>query len=221
MIAGISPAERVEATAILLAAVVASEDMPVSADMRVGEADAAALLGLSAGHLKNLRQQGGAPIHYTVGVGGGRVSYSIQALRSIDLSTGWGTEAKATAANVLAGLGVAPKSAEMFAANAQKFQSVAMDRLMKKQIEQKGTSTEGDAKRLNQTYVSLQNRPEANDFILDLTQAQANMDARKAAYYEAALPIAQKRGDLTEIDRQWRKVAGSILADPLMQRWMK
>ncbi len=80
MIAGISPAERVEATAILLAAVVASEDMPVSADMRVGEADAAALLGLSAGHLKNLRQQGGAPIHYTVGVGGGRVSYRIHAL---------------------------------------------------------------------------------------------------------------------------------------------
>lgn len=148
---------------------------------------------------------------------------NIQSLRNIDLNTGWGTETKATAANILAGLGIAPKNAEMFAANVQKFQSVAMDRLMKKQIEQKGTATEGDADRIGQTYVSLRNTSAANDFILDVAQAQANMDARKAAYYEAALPIAQqsKRGDLTEVDRQWRKVAGSIWADPILERWKK
>lgn len=146
---------------------------------------------------------------------------NIQALRTIDLRTGWGTDAKATAANVLAGLGIAPKNAEMFAANAQKFQSVAMDRLMKKQVEQKGTATEGDAKRLNQTFVSLQNTPEANDFILDLAQAQANQDQRRAQYYEAALPLAQKAGDLTRVDREWRKIKGSIWADPVLQRWSR
>lgn len=146
---------------------------------------------------------------------------NIQALRTIDLNTGWGTETKATAANVLAGLGIAPKNAEMFAANAQKFQAVAMDRLMKKQVEQKGTATEGDAKRINQTYVSLQNTPAANDFILDLAQAQANQDQRRAQYYEAALPLAQKAGDLTRVDREWRKIKGSIWADPILQRWSR
>jgi hypothetical protein len=146
---------------------------------------------------------------------------NIQALRTIDLNTGWGTETKATAAGVLAGLGIAPKNAEMFAANAQKFQAVAMDRLMKKQVEQKGTATEGDAKRINQTYVSLQNTPAANDFILDLAQAQANQDQRRAQYYEAALPLAQKAGDLTRVDREWRKIKGSIWADPALQRWSR
>jgi hypothetical protein len=146
---------------------------------------------------------------------------NIQALRTIDLKTGWGTDAKASAANVLAGLGIAPKNAEMFAANAQKFQSMAMDRLMKKQVEQKGTATEGDAKRINQTYVSLQNMPEANDFILDLATAQANQDQRRAQYYEAALPLAQKAGDLTRVDREWRKIKGSIWADPSLQRWSR
>jgi hypothetical protein len=146
---------------------------------------------------------------------------NIQALRTIDMKTGWGTDTKATAAGVLAGLGIAPKNAEMFAANAQKFQSVAMDRLMTKQVEQKGTATEGDAKRINQTYVSLQNTPAANDFILDLAQAQANQDQRRAQYYEAALPLAQKAGDLTRVDREWRKIKGSIWADPSLQRWGK
>lgn len=146
---------------------------------------------------------------------------NIEALRTIDLRTGWGTDAKAIAANVLAGLGIAPKSAEMFAANAQKFQSVAMERLMRKQVEQKGTATEGDAKRISQTYVSLQNTPSANDFILDLAQAQANQDQRRAQYYEAALPLAQKTGDLTRVDREWRKIKGSIWADPALQRWSR
>lgn len=146
---------------------------------------------------------------------------NVQALRSINMNTGWGAEAKANAANVLAGLGVAPTSVEMFAANAQKFQSVAMDRLMKKQIEQKGTATEGDAKRIGQTYAALQNTPVANDFILDLAQAQANQDQRRAQFYEAALPLAQKSGDLTRVDREWRKIQGSIWADPALQRWSK
>ena len=146
---------------------------------------------------------------------------NVQALRSINMNTGWGAEAKANAANVLAGLGVAPASVEMFAANAQKFQSIAMDRLMKKQIEQKGTATEGDAKRIGQTYVALQNTPAANDFILDLAQAQANQDQRRAQFYEAALPLAQKAGDLTRVDREWRKIQGSIWADPTLQRWSK
>jgi len=146
---------------------------------------------------------------------------NVQALRNIDFQSGWGSEAKANAAAVLQGLGMGTANSDMYAANAQKFQSVAMDRLMKKQIEQKGTATEGDAKRLNQTFVALKNTPGANQFILDLAEAQANQDRRRAEYYEQAMPLAQNEGDLTKVDRMWRKVQGSIWNDPVLQKWSK
>lgn len=149
------------------------------------------------------------------------VSASLQAVRNIDLSTGWGTEAKATAASVLTGLGIAPANATMFASNSQKFQSVAMDRLMTTLAAQKGPQTEGDAQRASQTFAQLQNTPEANKFIVDFAQAKANMDMRKAQFYEQALPLARKDGDLTRVDREWRKIQGSIWADPVLQQWAK
>lgn len=149
------------------------------------------------------------------------MSNSINAVRNIDMNTGWGTEAKAAGASFLAGLGVAPKNAEMYAANAQKMQSVAMDRLLTVLGAQKGPQTEGDAQRASQTFVSLKNTPQANDFILDFAQAKANQDARKAQFYEQALPLAQKEGDLTKVDREWRKIQGSIWADPTLSRWQK
>lgn len=144
---------------------------------------------------------------------------NITALRSIPLETGWGTEAAASAANVLTSLGIAPKSAEALAANSQKFQSVAMDRLMTTLMAQKGPQTEGDAQRAGNTFAKLSNRPEANLFILDLAQAKAAQDQRKAAFYENALPLAQKSGDLQRIDREWRKIQGSIWNDPNLQKW--
>ncbi|MET3390635.1 hypothetical protein ABIC33_001258 [Variovorax sp. 1140] len=149
------------------------------------------------------------------------ISANIQALRNIDLNTGWGTETRASAAAMLEGLGIAPANAKLFAANSQKFQSVAMDRLMTTLQAQKGPQTEGDAQRAQQTFVKLGNTPEANAFIMDFAQAKANMDQRKAQYYEAALPLAQKAGDLTRVDREWRKIQGSIWADPILQRWSR
>ncbi len=147
------------------------------------------------------------------------MSNAISAIRNIDLKTGWGTEAKAAAASVLSGLGIAPANAQMFAANSQKFQQVAMDRLQKNLMQQKGPQTEGDANRASKTFVSLANTPEANAFILDYAQAQANADLRKADFYREALPLAQQGQDLTRVDREWQKVSGSIWDDPLMQRW--
>lgn len=147
------------------------------------------------------------------------MSNAISAIRNIDLKTGWGTEAKAAAASVLSGLGIAPANAQMFAANSQKFQQVAMDRLQKNLMLQKGPQTEGDANRASKTFVSLANTPEANAFILDYAQAQANADLRKADFYREALPLAQQGQDLTRVDREWQKVSGSIWDDPLMQRW--
>lgn len=151
----------------------------------------------------------------------GDMRNSIQAARNIDLNTGYGTEAKALGANVLTSLGIAPKNAELFATNAQKFQSVAMDRLLTVLGAQKGPQTEGDADRASKTFVSLKNTPEANTFILDLAEAKANQDARKAQFYQDALPQAQKEGDLMRIDREWRNIQGSIWNDPILSRWQK
>ena len=145
----------------------------------------------------------------------------IEAIRNIDLNTGWGSETKAIAAGILEGLGIAPGAAAMYAANAQKFQSVAMDKVNSELLLQKGVQAKDDAERAKATYVALRNTPEANQYILDYAQAKANMDQRKAQYYEAALPLGQKSGDLTRVDREWRKVAGSIWADPILQRWKK
>lgn len=146
---------------------------------------------------------------------------SIQAIRNIDVKTGWGSEAKANAAGMLEGLGIASGNAAMYASNAQKFQSVAMDKLMTTLQAQKGPQTEGDSDRAKQTFVALKNTPEANAFILDFAEAKANMDRRRAEYYQQALPLAQKSGDLPRIDREWRKIQGSIWADPVLQRWSK
>lgn len=144
---------------------------------------------------------------------------TIEAMRSIPLDTGFGTEAKAAAANLLTTLGV--KDAAKFATDVQKFQSLAMDRLQTELMKQKGPQTEGDAQRAGQTFARLSNTPEANKFIFDFAQAKANQDMRKAEFYQAALPIARRAGDLTEIDRRWRKLQRSIFDDPLLMQYTK
>lgn len=146
---------------------------------------------------------------------------SIQAMRGIDFNSGWGAENKANAAAFLEGLGVNIGSSKLYATNAQKFQSVAMDRLLTTLGAQKGPQTEGDAQRAQQTFAKLNNTPEANQFILDFAQAKANMDQAKASFYDSALPVVQQRGDLTAADRAWRKVSYSVWNDPILQKWGK
>ena len=69
---------RVEATARLLLAAAREAGMAVTGDERVGEADAAALLGFgNPCSLKNARSEGRAPDFYRVA---GRVTYRIQDL---------------------------------------------------------------------------------------------------------------------------------------------
>jgi hypothetical protein len=146
---------------------------------------------------------------------------NLDALSNIDIKTGWNTEAKAAAANMLTGLGIAPENAKMFAANAQKFQSIAGDRLWNTLNAAKGPQTEGDANRAKQVFAQLQNTPEANQFIMDFARAKASRDLRRAQYYEEALPLAQAEGDLSKVDREWRKIEGSIWADPTLQKYVR
>lgn len=67
----------VVATTALLIAAIAQEGIGISGDMRIGEKDAARLLGYAAGHLKAMRQEGRGPAFYQRGVYGSRVSYRI------------------------------------------------------------------------------------------------------------------------------------------------
>ena len=64
-------------TAKVLLAVIDKNDLPMSADQRVSEVDAARLIGMEPGSLKNLRTEGGAPPNYRVPVNGQRISYRV------------------------------------------------------------------------------------------------------------------------------------------------
>ena len=72
-----SDAERAEATADLLLAVAREREFWISGDGRVGESDAAALLGWSPDSLRNARGEGRGPPSYRIGGGGHRVTYRI------------------------------------------------------------------------------------------------------------------------------------------------
>lgn len=133
--------------------------------------------------------------------------------------TGWGTEAKAYAANVLVGLGVSSKNAEMYATNVQQFQNIAMTNLKTALDAASGPQTEGDAERGAKLFASLQNTPQANEFILDLSEAKAQRDAMKAKFFQEALPVARAKGDLQEVEREWQKRAPSIFSLPSMRKW--
>lgn len=77
MTAAVHEAGAIAATNDLLIAAIAKEGIGISGDMRIGEKDAARLLGYAAGHLKAMRQEGRGPVFYQRGVYGSRVSYRI------------------------------------------------------------------------------------------------------------------------------------------------
>ena len=84
-------------------------------------------------------------------------------------NTGWGTEAQAAAANILASLGVL--DAKNYATNAQLFlaqaRTVTNDRL----LDQKGPQTDNDFKRTEETGARLGNTADANKFLLAVNRA--------------------------------------------------
>jgi hypothetical protein len=70
-------ADRVETTARLFLDAAIERGMWLSGDGRIGEVDAAALLGWTVGSLRNARTEGRGPRAYRIGGGGHRVSYRI------------------------------------------------------------------------------------------------------------------------------------------------
>ena len=142
---------------------------------------------------------------------------SIRVLRSTNIDTGFGADAKAAAANVLTSLGV--KDAEKYATNAQVFKTEIAKKLMDTMAAQKGAQSQADFENIRQTEASLKNTPQANSFIFDLAEAKAMQDQRKAAYFSKAAEIPQLRNNLPAISNEWRKIEGSIFDLPSMRKY--
>jgi hypothetical protein len=128
---------------------------------------------------------------------------NIRVLKNIDLTTGFGTDAQKNAANVLASFGI--KDAAKFATNAQIFESKVYESLVDTLSKQKGPQTKSDFENIQKTYAQLQNTPQANQFLLDVAEAKAMEDQRKANYYQEAAAMPQVRGNLSAITNAWQK----------------
>ncbi len=138
---------------------------------------------------------------------------NVRLLKSIDLTTGFGTDAQKTAANVLASFGV--KDAAKFATNAQIFESKIYEGLVDTLAKQKGPQTDKDFANLQKTYASLKNTSQANQFLLDVVEAKAMQDQRKAGYFQKAASIPELRSNLSAITNEWGKVSGSMFDLPI------
>jgi hypothetical protein len=138
---------------------------------------------------------------------------NVRLLKSIDLTTGFGTDAQKTAANVLASFGV--KDAAKFATNAQIFESKIYEGLVDTLAKQKGPQTDKDFANLQKTYASLKNTPQANQFLLDVVEAKALQDQRKAGYFQKAASIPELRSNLSAITNEWGKISGSMFNLPI------
>lgn len=69
--------ESIASSERLLLAACHENGFRVSGDFRVSERDTARLIGVEATTLKQMRQEGRAPAHYRIGVGGSRISYKL------------------------------------------------------------------------------------------------------------------------------------------------
>jgi hypothetical protein len=118
------------------------------------------------------------------GVAAKTIPFIQSSLKILDkgFNTGFGTEAQAAGAKVLAALGV--QDAEKYATNAQVFSANSSEAVLKKQLAQKGTQTASDAQRIEQTGAQLGNTAEGNRFILTVAQEQLKLDVEQRNFYD-------------------------------------
>jgi hypothetical protein len=96
--------------------------------------------------------------------------------------TGFGTETIASAAKVLAALGV--PDAEKFATNAQLFQAKASESVLQKQLEQKGVQTQSDRELIEKTGAQLGTTTRGNKFLLNVAREQLKRDIEQRNFYD-------------------------------------
>lgn len=152
------------------------------------------------------------------------VASRLDALESLPINeqTGWGTEAKSTAASILVGLGYNNEDAKALASNAQTFKSIQARQVNDELNMAKGVQAEGDAVRAKATYASLGNTPEANKYINDLQRAIIKRKNAEAKYYRDNYDRALGEGDLSRLERDWMsspEASRSIFDYPEMKKW--
>jgi hypothetical protein len=152
------------------------------------------------------------------------VASRLDALESLPINeqTGWGTEAKSTAASILVGLGYNNEDAKSLASNAQTFKSIQARQVNDELNAAKGPQTEGDAQRAKTTYASLGNTPQANKYINDLQRAIIKRKNSEAKYYRENYDRALNEGDLSRLERDWMsspEASRSIFDYPEMKKW--
>jgi hypothetical protein len=104
-----------------------------------------------------------------------------EAILTGGFKTGFGSDVQTQAARVLSSLGV--PEADKYATNSQLFLAQGRQALLQRQLEQKGAQSEGDAQRINQTFIQLGNTPEANKFLVATAKAQAKQDIERQKFY--------------------------------------
>lgn len=138
--------------------------------------------------------------------------------RTLDqgFETGFGTEAKAAAANALAALGV--KDAAKYATDAQTFNAAATEIVLQRQLLQKGPQTESDARRMQEAGVQLKNTPQANRFIIDVAKAQNNRAIKQQKYFDE---YWRKNGTYEGAEEAWYSGDGgaSIFSEPELAKY--
>jgi hypothetical protein len=152
------------------------------------------------------------------------VASRLDALESLPINeqTGWGTEAKSTAASILVGLGYKDEDAKALASNAQTFKSIQARQVNDELNMAKGVQAEGDAIRAKATYASLGNTPQANKYINDLQRAIIKRKNAEAKYYRDNYDKALGEGDLSRLERDWMSspdASRSIFDYPEMKKW--
>jgi len=105
-----------------------------------------------------------------------------EAVLNKGFKTGFGTDAKAAGASVLAALGV--ENAEKYATSAQTFLAATQQAVLQRQLEQKGPQTEADAQRITQTAAQRSNTVDANKFLIDVAKEQLRRDVEQRNFYD-------------------------------------
>jgi hypothetical protein len=131
--------------------------------------------------------------------------------------TGFGTEAKAAGAKVLAALGVA--DADKYATNAQQFLGNASQAVLQRQLEQKGPQTEADAQRITQTGAQLGNTKTANRFFIEVAKEQINRDIEQRKFYDE---WKKKTGSFQGAEDAWFSTEGgaSLFERPTLKKYL-
>lgn len=139
---------------------------------------------------------------YTDAEGAQDTLYQLDQLSAIPIDTGNFTEARTKVAAMADGLGI-PLSQEALQGitDAQSFNSVRYDMLRKLLEQQAGPQTDGDADRMLRTLPSLENKEEANQYIIRAMKALADRKNEKASFANQYL---EKNGDNpTGLRRSW------------------